>query len=73
MYGRIVKFRRDLGVGIIRSEGGQAFRFANSEIVNANDNLLGVDVDFLVAERKPREIFVLEGTPWSVFGNRHAS
>ena len=67
MYGRIVKFRRDLGIGVIRTECGNAFRFANTEIVNANGKLIGVDVDFLVAERRPREIFLMSGSPWTAF------
>ena len=67
MYGRIVKFRKDLGIGIIRSENGQAFRFADKEIVNKTGGLMGVDVDFIVAERKPREIFLMQGSPWTAF------
>ena len=27
MYGEIKKFRRDLGVGVIRAEDGRAYRF----------------------------------------------
>ncbi len=73
MYGRIVKFRKDLGVGIIHTEEGDKFRFATSEVVNTNDKLVGTDVDFLIAERKPREIILMVGSPWTAFGQQEAA
>lgn len=69
MHGRIVKFRRDIGIGIIRSEDGRAFRFIRSSIVNNRSRLVGTEVDFLISDRNPREILILEGTPWTVFGS----
>lgn len=71
MYGRIVKFRDDIGVGVIHAESGDAFRFTTGDLVNRASHLVGTEVDFLISERKPREILLMKGSPWSVFGSDH--
>lgn len=68
MYGEIKKFRRDLGVGIIRAEDGRSYRFAGEEIRNRFDDLEGYEVHFQLGGRKARDIIVLAGSPWAAFG-----
>ncbi len=68
MYGQITKFRRELGTGVIRAEDGRKFRFASTELMNGKDELVGHGVDFLLADRRPRKIIVLAGSPWTAFG-----
>jgi hypothetical protein len=41
MYGEIKKFRRDLGVGVIRAEDGRSYRFQGEEIRNRFEDLEG--------------------------------
>lgn len=67
MQGHITKFRNDIGIGVICSEDGQKFRFSTSEICNPNGKLVGLDVDFLLESRKPRDIVLLHGSPWGAF------
>ena len=69
MYGEIKKFRRDLGVGVIRAEDGRAYRFERSEIRNRLENLEGQEVHFRLGELKARDIIVLAGSPWAAFGS----
>jgi hypothetical protein len=69
MYGQITKFRRELGTGVIRAEDGRKFRFATAELMNRSDELVGHGVDFLLADRQPRKIVVLTGSPWTAFGS----
>ena len=69
MYGEIKKFRRDLGVGVIRAEDGRAYRFERSEIHNRLEDLEGQEVHFRLGELKARDIIVLAGSPWAAFGS----
>lgn len=66
--GEITKFRDDIGYGVIQSEDGRKYRFTKAELVNAEANLVGTAVDFLVVANRPTRIIVLEGSPWTVFG-----
>jgi len=70
MQGQITKFRSDIGVGVITTRDGNKFRFTKDEVMNLNGRLVGYEVDFLVKTRKPREIILMTGTPWSVFGRK---
>jgi hypothetical protein len=69
MYGQITKFRQEIGTGIIRAEDGRKYRFASAELVNGDKELVGHGVDFVLSERRPKEIIVLVGSPWSAFGS----
>lgn len=71
MQGHIVKFHERLGYGVIHTEDGQRFRFSRNEIKNPNGKLVGYDVDFLLESRSPREIFLMQGSPWHAFGSTH--
>ncbi len=70
MQGRIVKFHKSLNVGVIESQDGRKFRFGPDEVVNPNGRLVGYEVDFVApaAGGSPRDIILLTGSPWSVFG-----
>ena len=68
MQGQILKFRSDLGHGVILAENGRKYRFAKSEIVNSDDDLAGTSVDFLVVASRPQQIFLMSGSPWTAFG-----
>jgi hypothetical protein len=68
MYGEIKKFRRDLGVGVIVAENGQAYRFDGAAIRNRRDDLEGEEVYFDLGGRKAQDIIVLAGSPWTAFG-----
>jgi cold shock CspA family protein len=68
MYGEIKKFRRDLGVGVIRAEDGRSYRFADVEIRNRLEELEGHEVHFELGGLKARDIIVLAGSPWAAFG-----
>lgn len=73
MHGKIIKFRDDLGFGVIRSEDGTRFRFEGSEVKNPNGRLIGVDVDFLLETRRAKDIILMHGSVWTAFGgNAHA-
>ncbi len=69
MEGQITKFHEGLGVGVIDAADGRKYRFSGSDIRNPNGRLVGVDVDFLVESRSPRDIVLLHGSPWTVFGH----
>lgn len=71
MQGEIVKFHERLGFGVIRAENGERFRFAKSQVKNPNGKLVGYTVDFLLDTRSPRDIFLMQGTPWTAFGGIH--
>jgi cold shock CspA family protein len=72
MHGRITKFSTKVGFGVIEAEDGAKYRFAKNEIVNLNGKLVGHSVDFVLNSRRPKEIILMTGTPWSVFGDtRH--
>jgi hypothetical protein len=68
MQGQIIKFREDIGFGIIKTDDGHKYRFSSAEIRNPNGKLVGLDVDFLVESHKPSDIILLHGSPWTVFG-----
>ncbi|MBL8567423.1 MAG: hypothetical protein JNM89_17065 [Hyphomicrobiaceae bacterium] len=68
VHGEITKFRADIGFGVITGEDGRKYRFAKSELVNTDADLIGNAVDFMVVANRPTEIIVLDGTPWTVFG-----
>ena len=69
MYGEIKKFRRDLGVGVIKAENGRVYRFQRTEIRNTREDLEGQEVHFEVGNLKANNIIVLAGSPWSAFGS----
>jgi hypothetical protein len=66
--GRISKFREDIGVGVIITDDGRRYRFAQSDVLNRNDAILGKDVDFVSISNRPTEIIVMSGSPWTAFG-----
>jgi hypothetical protein len=66
--GRISKFRQDLGIGVIVTDNGRKYRFAQSDVLNRNDAILGEDVDFVSVGNRPMEIIVMSGSPWTAFG-----
>ena len=68
MHGRITKFSPEVGFGVIEAEDGAKYRFAKDQVVNLNGKLVGHTVDFLVNARRPTEIFLMTGTPWTAFG-----
>lgn len=69
MHGSITKFKANLGVGVIVAEDGRKYRFKGDEIVNLNGKIVGHEVDFEVNRvARPKDIILLTGTPWSVFG-----
>ena len=69
MYGEIIKFRPDLGVGIIEAEDGGKYRFAGTEVVSSARRLVGENVDFIVDARRPRHIIVTSASLWGAFGD----
>jgi len=73
MHGQIIKFREDLGFGVIKADDGSKYRFSKAEIVNLNGHLIGENVDFLIQNRAPKAIFVMAGSPWSAFGAKRAA
>ncbi len=72
MHGRITKFSDEVGFGVIEADDGSKYRFAKTEIKNLNGHLVGHTVDFLVAARRPKEIFLMTGSPWTAFGGSGA-
>ena len=68
MYGRITKFSPQVGFGVIEADNGAKYRFAKDEVVNLNGKLVGHNVDFLVSARRPRDIILMTGSPWTAFG-----
>jgi cold shock CspA family protein len=68
VHGRITKFSEEVGFGVIEADDGAKYRFAKTEIKNLNGHLVGHTVDFLVAARRPKDIFLMTGTPWTAFG-----
>ena len=70
MYGQITKFRPEIGAGVIRAEDGRNYRFVGSELMNGGRELVGQGVDFVLTERRPKEIIVLSGSPWTAFGTK---
>jgi hypothetical protein len=72
MYGRITKFSDKVGFGVIEAEDGSKYRFEKAAIKNLNGRLVGHNVDFLVAARRPKDIILMTGSPWTVFGGNGA-
>jgi hypothetical protein len=68
MHGRITKFSDKVGFGVIEAEDGAKYRFAKTEVMNLNGKLVGHSVDFVVAARRPKEIILMTGSPWTAFG-----
>ena len=68
MKGEIIKFKDDIGFGVIQAEDGEKYRFAKTDVKNLNGKLVGHEVDFLLNTRRSTEIFLLQGTPWNAFG-----
>ena len=68
MHGHIVKFRDDLGFGVIKTDDGSSFRFERSEIRNPNGRLVGLDADFLLDSRQARDIILMHGSACNAFG-----
>jgi hypothetical protein len=69
MHGQIIKFRDDLGFGVIRTDDGSRFRFTRNEIKNPNGKLLGLDADFLLDTRRAKDIILMHGSTWTVHGS----
>ncbi|MBN8913494.1 MAG: hypothetical protein J0H65_15835, partial [Rhizobiales bacterium] len=69
MQGQITKFHDTIGFGVIRALDGRKYRFSKSDIRNPNGRLVGLDVDFLVESRSPKDIILLHGSPWGVFAH----
>jgi len=72
MHGQITKFSDEIGFGVIEAENGAKYRFAKAEVKNLNGRLVGHSVDFVVAARRPKDIFLMTGTPWTAFGGNGA-
>lgn len=68
MQGQITKFHESIGFGVISATDGRKYRFSRTDIRNPNGRLVGLDVDFLVESHSPRDIILLHGSPWTVFG-----
>jgi hypothetical protein len=68
MHGRITKFSDKVGFGVIEAEDGAKYRFAKGEVLNLNGKLVGHSVDFVVAARRPTDIILMTGSPWTAFG-----
>jgi hypothetical protein len=68
MHGRITKFSDKVGFGVIEAEDGAKYRFAKTEVMNLNGRLVGHSVDFVVAARRPKDIILMTGSPWTAFG-----
>jgi len=68
VQGQITKFHEAIGCGVISAADGRKYRFSTTDIRNPNGRLVGLDVDFLVESRSPRDIILLHGSPWTVFG-----
>ena len=68
MYGKITKFRDDLGQGVIAAENGRKYRFARSSIMNSSDPLIGQGVDFELVSSRAAQIVMMAGSPWTAFG-----
>ena len=67
MIGEIIKYRDDLGIGVIAGADGTRFRFSRSDVLSPATILRGLDVDFVTDGRVVRDVVVLRGDPWAVF------
>lgn len=68
MEGRVTKYYRHLGVGIIAAENGRRYRFRSQHVMNRHLPLAGQEVDFEIAAGRPTRIIVLAGSAWTAFG-----
>jgi cold shock CspA family protein len=68
MQGQITKYRDDLGFGIIETDDGRRYRFTKQQVKNSAEALIGQDVDFVLSARRPVDIIMMSGSPWSAFG-----
>jgi cold shock CspA family protein len=68
MHGQITKFSEQVGFGVIEAEDGSKYRFDKSTVMNLNGRLVGHTVDFVVAARRPKDIILMTGSPWTAFG-----
>jgi cold shock CspA family protein len=68
MHGQITKFSEQVGFGVIEAEDGSKYRFDKSAVMNLNGRLVGHTVDFVVAARRPKDIILMTGSPWTAFG-----
>lgn len=73
MEGRVTKFYRDLGVGIIAAENGRKYRFRTDKVMNRHLPIANQEVDFEVDGGHPTRIIVLAGSPWTAFGTHEIS
>lgn len=71
MHGRITKFSNKDGFGVIEADDGARYRFAPGEVVNLNGKLVGHSVDFLLNDRRAKDIILMTGSAWTVFGGTH--
>lgn len=69
MEGRVTKFYRELGVGIIAAENGRKYRFRAQQVMNRHLPIADQEVDFEVAGGRPTQIIVLAGSAWTAFGS----
>jgi hypothetical protein len=69
MYGEIIKFRPDLGIGAIAAEVGRNYRFTKSDVVSSARDLVGENVDCIVEARRPRQTIVTSASLWTAFGD----
>ena len=69
MHGEIIKFRADLGIGVIAAEDGRGHPFAKSQVVSSARDLVGENVDFIVDARCPRQIVVTSAALWTACGD----
>jgi cold shock CspA family protein len=68
MYGKITKYRSDMGIGVIEAESGRKYRFSHAQIRNGAPELIGQSVDFVVVSNRPTDIIMMCGSPWTAFG-----
>jgi len=68
MYGKITKYRGELGVGVIEADNGRKYRFTRTAVTNAGDDMVGQDVDFVMIGSRPGSIIMMSGSPWTAFG-----
>ncbi len=71
MHGRITKFSTKTGFGVIEADDGARYRFAPDAVVNLNGKLVGHSVDFLLNDRRAKDIILMTGSAWTVFGGTH--
>jgi hypothetical protein len=72
MHGEITKFSETVGYGVITAEDGSKYRFKKEQVLNLNGHLVGHTVDFVLAARRPQDIILMTGTPWTVFAGAAA-